>query len=303
MKGESHVASERIHQMPEQTGSSPEKTDRELLEAARTVDGEALDRLLARHEKRVYRFGLRMCGSEEDAREVLQETLLTAFQGLHAFRGDAELSTWLFQLARTHCLRSRRRRAGAPEQVENLDAPGVDLAHDETRTPDEESQVRQLGEILQAAILALPEDKREVLILRDVEGLSAEEAAAVVGIEVRALKSRLHRARLELRGHLASLLHEDDSAGGRGCPELAEELSAFAAQEVDQSTCLRIEAHLDRCPQCAEACESLKRSVSLCRRIPGDTVPAPVRTAVRSALRRAISGTPVPGVPDGQPHS
>lgn len=275
--------------MRDDTESIPEQSDGQLLEAARSGDAKALDRLLARHEKRVYRFGLRMCGSEEDAREVLQETLLTAFQGLHTFRGDAELSTWLFQLARTQCLRSRRRRAGAPAQVEDLNAPGVDAVSDESRSPDELSQVRQLGEVLQVAILALPEDKREVLILRDVEGLSAEEAAKVVGIEVRALKSRLHRARLELRGHLSSLMHEDQQATGNGCPELAEELAAFAAQEVDQTTCIQIEAHLERCARCAESCESLKRSVSLCRRIPGDSVPGPVRTAVRSALRQALA--------------
>ena len=61
-----------------------------------------------------------------------------------------------------------------------------------------------------------------------------------------------------------------------------------AAQEVDQATCVRLEDHLSRCPRCTEACDSLKRTVSLCRRIPGDEVPAPVRAAVRQALRHAL---------------
>lgn len=264
-------------------------SDTELLEAARAGDAKAMEALLARHEKQVYRFGLRMCGSEEDAKEVLQETLLAAFKGIHHFRGDAELSTWLYQVARTHCFRSRRKRAGAPDEFQPLDSPAASHVPAEEATPDMTSHARQMGEVLQAAILALPDNAREVLILRDVEGLSAEEAAEVVGIEVRALKSRLHRARLQLREHLSTLMGEGPAGSAEGCPELAQELSEFAAQEVDQATCVRLEDHLSRCPRCAEACDSLKRTVSLCLRIPGDEVPGPVRAAVRQALTRTLS--------------
>ena len=263
------------------------RSDEELIVAARQGDEGALEELLNRHERQVYRFGLRMCGSEEDAKEVLQETLLTAFKGLHAFRGDAELSTWLYQVARSHCFRTRRRRAGVPEEHLSLDSPAASEVPTEGQPPDEVSHARQMGEVLQAAILALPESYRETLILRDVEGLSAEEAAKVVGIEVRALKSRLHRARMQLREHLATLMGENAAAGGHGCPELAQELSEYAGQDIDQAACARIEEHLGRCPRCAEACDSLKRTVSLCRRIPGDEVPAPVRAAVRQALHGA----------------
>lgn len=149
------------------------QTDEELMESVRAGDAKALESLLARHEKQVYRFGLRMCGSEEDAKEVLQETLLAAFRGIHAFRGDAELSTWLYQVARTHCFRMRRRRAGAPEEFQPLDSPAAAHVAAEEATPDMVSHARQMGEVLQAAILALPEAQREVLILRDVEGLTA----------------------------------------------------------------------------------------------------------------------------------
>jgi RNA polymerase sigma-70 factor (ECF subfamily) len=135
------------------------------------------------------------------------------------------------------------------------------------------------------AIAALPEEHREAVVLRDVEGLSAEEAAAVVGIEVAALKSRLHRARIELRTGLATLLGEhNEMSGPAPCPELAQELSSYAASEIDQATCRKIEEHMAKCPRCSSACEALKRTVSLCRRIPGDAVPAPVRAAVRRAI-------------------
>jgi RNA polymerase sigma-70 factor (ECF subfamily) len=267
-----------------------DRTDVELMEAARAGDEKALDEILARHEHQVYRFGLRMCGSEEDAKEVLQETLLAAFRGIHSFRGEAELSTWLYQVARTYCSRLRRRRAGAPQEFQPLDSPAVDAVPSERSTPDEISHAKQIGEMLQAAISAMPENLREVIILRDVEGLSAEEAARVVGIEVGALKSRLHRARLLLREHLKTLLGEESSGAASGCPELAQELAEYAAQEIDQATCVRIEDHLSRCPRCAQACEALKRTVSLCRRIPGDEVPGPVRAAVRQALQGATAG-------------
>ncbi len=270
------------------------KTDLELLRAAQAGDALAIEELLARHEKQVYRFGLRMCGSEEDARDVLQETLLAAFKGIHDFRGDAELSTWLYQVARSFCLRSRRRRVDAPSSFEPLDSPAATATASAERAPDEVSHAKELGAALQTAILALPENLREALILRDVEGLSGEESAKVVGIELRAFKSRLHRARLQLREHLSSLLADGEEGHGPGCPELAEELAGYAAQEIDQATCLRLEEHLAKCARCAGACEDLKRSVSLCRRIPGDEVPAPVRAAVRRALTRAVGPAAAP---------
>ncbi len=259
-----------------------ENRDIALIEAARQGDARALNELLALHERQVYRFGLRMCGSEDVAQDVLQQTLLTAFKGIRDFRGDASLSTWLYQIARSYCIKARRRRTDEPADFVPLDAPSVLSLDSERRGPEEVAHAKQIGEALQAAILALPESAREVLVLRDVEGLSAEEAAKVVGIEVRALKSRLHRARMEMRKHLSALLEPAGMAGE--CPELAEALSDYAAAEIDQATCIRIEEHLANCTRCSDACDSLKRTVSLCRSIPGEQVPPVVRSAVRQAL-------------------
>jgi RNA polymerase sigma-70 factor (ECF subfamily) len=259
------------------------QTDLELLAAFRQGDARALDELLARHEKQVYRFGLRMCGNEDDAREVLQETLLAAFRGLGGFRGDARLSTWLYQVARSFCSKARRRTAGEPAQHEALDAPEVRRVASDEAAPDARAHAGEVGRALQAAISALPAASREVVVLRDVEGLSAEDAAEVLNIEVAALKSRLHRARMELREHLSKLL-EPSGQDCSPCPELAQELSAYAGAEIDQAACTAIEAHLSRCARCAQACDQLKQSVSLCRALPGGEVPAEVRRAVRSAL-------------------
>jgi len=182
------------------------QTDKQLLEKVRFGDSRAVDELLARHERQVFRFGLRMCGNEEDARDVLQETLLAAFKNVKTFRADAQLSTWLYKIARSFCLKSRRRGVGEPVRSEALDKPEAAAVPSGEAQPDAQAHAREIGALLESAILSLPESHREVLILRDVEGLSAEEAAQVVGIEVGAVKSRLHRARMEVRDRLRRAL-------------------------------------------------------------------------------------------------
>jgi RNA polymerase sigma-70 factor, ECF subfamily len=267
--------------------------DKELLELARKGDAAAVDELLRRHERKVFRFGLRMCGSEEEAKDVLQQTLVAALQRVHQFRGEAELSTWLYQLARTYCLRSRRKPAGAPREHLSLgDAQALEVAA-EGQDPEQAAHARHMAEVIEAALLTLPDPHREVLVLRDVEGLTANEAAQVVGIEVPALKSRLHRARAELRESLKVVLGEAGTTG-RICPELAQQLEEYALEgtEIDRTTCEVVEAHLASCDSCRQECDRLKRAVTLCRRLPGDEVPGPVRQAVRRAMIAAVGQAP-----------
>ena len=257
-------------------------SDAALLKAVQARDGAAIDQLLSRYEQRVYRFGLRMCGNEADARDVLQETLLAAFRHLDGFREQASLSTWLYQVARSFCIKQRRRTVGEPARLESMEAHEVQQLVDQHPAADARAHAAEMGRLIQQAMLALPAEQREVLVLRDVEGLSAEEAAAVLELEVGALKSRLHRARMALKNQLATLLKEPADSGA--CPDLQLELAAYAASEIDQAACERLEKHLSTCPQCSAACDSLKRSVSMCRQLPGGKVPDSVREAVRSAL-------------------
>jgi RNA polymerase sigma-70 factor (ECF subfamily) len=254
-----------------------------LLERARSGDSRAVEQLLERHERQVYRFSLRMCGHEAEAQDVLQETLLAAWKHLPEFRGEARLSTWLYQVARSFCLKQRRLREGQPREHEALDSEEVQ----QQVTPPEDARVhaREVGQVIEVAMRSLPADYREAVLLRDVEGLSTEDAAEVIGIHVGALKSRLHRGRLSLKQQLASVLDERPAA--LECPELAAELAAYAGSDIDQAACEQIERHLSGCVRCATACESLKRTVSMCRAIPGGEVPASVKAAVRSAVRLA----------------
>lgn len=251
--------------------------DAALIAAAQAGDRRAIDELLARYEQAIYRFGLRMCGDEDSAREVLQETMLAVFRNLPGFRGQAALSTWLYQIARSFCI--KQRRGVRPSAPLDADIPA------QAPTPDMQLHAHRIGQALAEAIAALPAEQREVLVLRDVEGLSAQEAADIVGIEVGALKSRLHRARMALRTRLADVV----ATAPEPCPELAHELSAYAAAEIEQATCVQIEQHLASCPRCTGACDALRRTVSMCRSIPGDAVPAPIRAAVRDAILDAIA--------------
>src|SRR5512133_2154888 len=161
--------------------STMELSDVTLLERARAGDRRALEALLSRHQRRVYRFGLKMCRDPEDAKDVLQETLLAVARNVKDFRGASSVSTWLYTIARSFCIKKRRRSKFAPEQEESLEArgPGLEARQvvDPNRTADDELAGRQVEGALEKAIGDLDPMYREVLVLRDVEGLSAPEVA------------------------------------------------------------------------------------------------------------------------------
>ncbi|MFT3707144.1 MAG: sigma-70 family RNA polymerase sigma factor [Archangium sp.] len=251
--------------------------ERALLDAARAGDRDAIAQLLRAWEPRLYRFGLRMCGDAEAAREVLQETLLAALKGVHHFRGEAALSTWFFALARSFCVRQRRHAHTSLPDAEEKALP------DPSALPDVQSHARELGEVLQAALLTLKPEQREVVVLKDVEGLSAEEIAQVLKEDVNAVKSRLHRARVELRTTLRAVLEPQ----GTSCPALVAELSARPT--VDRATCELVEHHVEGCATCQSSADPLRRTVALCRALPGGEVPPAIRAAVRHALGVADS--------------
>jgi RNA polymerase sigma-70 factor (ECF subfamily) len=257
------------------------RSESELIDAARGGDSDAVDELLARHEQKLFRFGLRMCGNEEDAREVLQDTMLAAFRGMSGFRGEARLSTWLYQIARGYCLKLRRRSVGEPAEMDGLESAASVPA--ESEPADLRAHAREIGEALHAAILALPESLREAVVLSDVEELDGEEAAKVLGIELAALKSRLHRGRAGLRKHLAVLL-DPSGAIATPCADLAREIREFSAADIDRATCAGIERHLAACPRCAAGCVQLGQSASLCCSMPDEELPKAVRASVRQAL-------------------
>lgn len=267
-----------------------------LLEAARAGDAAALEKLLEQHEPRVYRFARRMCRHHEDAEDVLQESLLAAARGLSGFRGASSLSTWLFTIARSHCIKKRRRSRFAPTEV-SLDAGEADAARespDPAPDPEEALHSRRLEAALEQAIAGLDRKYREVFVLRDVEGLTAPEVATVTGLSIAAIKSRLHRARARVREELAPLLMPAESsapASDRPCPDVVKLFSRYLEGDISPRTCARMEKHLAACPRCRASCDALKEVLQRCRSAPSPEVPTALQEKVRAALRQVVEST------------
>jgi RNA polymerase sigma-70 factor, ECF subfamily len=287
-----------------------EQTDTTLIERARAGDRPALEALLERHQRRVYRFGLQMCRDPEDAKDVVQDTLLAVARTVKDFRGASSVSTWLYTIARSFCIKKRRRSKFAPEQEESLDAraPGLEARQvaDPARAPDDELAGRQIEGALERAIAGLDPMYREVLVLRDVEGLSAAEVGEVMELTVEAVKSRLHRARVAVREAVApllgvpaaTLLEGSDgspqpvpgSAAARApCPDTVELFSRHLEGEISSPVCAEMERHLASCPGCRARCDSLQRTLSLCKASSLPEVPATVQASVRQALREFVA--------------
>ena len=179
---------------------------------------EAFDKLYREHIDLVYRYAHRLCGEPESAKDLVQETFLNAYRGLKHFRGEARVSTWLYTIASRACLRMRRKRKGAPERELSLEE-FVPTSDGEFRlqvpidglTPEQALENKELREALEQAINKLPKKYRMALVLRDMEGLSAGETGAIMGLTERAVKSRLHRARLFVRRELSGrgIAHDD----------------------------------------------------------------------------------------------
>jgi RNA polymerase sigma-70 factor (ECF subfamily) len=228
-----------------------------------------------------------MCRDPEDGKDVLQETLLAAARGMREFRGASSLSTWLYAIARSFCIKKRRKSKFAPGRERSLEEHATLESRqlvDPDRRPDEALAGKQVEHALERAIGALEPMYREVLLLRDVEGLTAPEVSEVLGIGVRAVKSRLHRARLSVRQHMQPL--PEAPAGARSCPDVVALFSQHLDGEIRQEVCRQMEQHLNDCSRCRETCSALKRTLMLCRRSgPAVEIPASVQASVKGALR------------------
>jgi len=261
-------------------------TDDELLGALRSGDDHAVTLLLERYAPAVYRFGAKMCRDPEDAKDIVQDTLLAAARGLHEFRGGASLSTWLFTIARSFCIKKRRRRVGEPADLVSLEGDDARAIMAPAAAPDEAAGDREMGQALEAAIAALEPMYREVLVLRDIEGLTAPEVATVLGVSLDAVKSRLHRARMAVRDRLAPLLIPSEPSASAGCPDLVPVLSQYLEGDIGPDQCAAMEKHVAGCARCQARCDSLRSTLALCRRsAQGGSVPPEVQEAVRQALR------------------
>ena len=266
------------------------ETESRLLAAARKGDRSALSALLERHQHKVFGFGVKMCGDAEDAKDIAQDTLLTMARTMQDFRGDASLSTWLYTVARSFCIKKRRRTKGAPAVHEPLDKAAHDSAVEPSSTPEQTLLGREARETVAAALDDLAPEAREVVVLRDIEGLTAAEVAKVTGTSVAAVKSRLHRARAALREHLLAVIGGEPTVAARpSCPDVLTMLSKKLEDEISPDVCAEMEEHVAGCPHCRGICDSLKRTLALCKSLPTPTVPQHVQESLRKAVASALA--------------
>ena len=182
--------------MPEaaRAGDSPE-----FLARLRGGDAAAFEELVTAYQHRVFGVALRMLGNAAEAQEVAQEAFLRVHRAIGGFRGDAKLSTWLYAIASRLCL---TRLGGAERRRVRQGEETLARLADDRANPAGEAERSELEAALHRAIGELSEERRIVVVLRDLEGLSYEEIAVALDLELGTVRSRLHRARLDLKGKL-----------------------------------------------------------------------------------------------------
>jgi len=186
-----------------------------LVERAKAGDEAAFEQLIRQYDRQIFRIARHITQNKEDAEDIVQDTFLKAYQKLHQFQGNSKFYTWLVRIAVNESLmRLRKRRNSKTVSMdEDVQTEEGSVPRDFADwTPDPEQQYGQgeLGEILRKTIAGLPPGFRSVFTLRDVENLSTEETAEALGLSVPAVKSRLLRARLQLRERLARYMKVKD---------------------------------------------------------------------------------------------
>ena len=260
-----------------QSTNSPE-LDHDIIERAQRGEREAVSQLFGDHLGTVHRFAMRMCRDEDRARDIAQESLLTALKSLDSFRGDASFSTWLFTITRSHCGRLRRR--AERETVTDDGEVVTDTAVSDDPLPDAQASHGEVSDAVERALDALDPADREVVLLRDIEGLSTKEAAEALDISVAALKSRLHRARAGLREAVRQVVDEQPEPQQPGCPRIVEIFSRKLEGELSSDDCSKFQAHIDQCPLCASRCESIQRILGACASLKSDPDPSEVQKII-----------------------
>lgn len=194
------------------------------VERARDGDSSAFELLVNEHQKNVYNLALRMVGNEDDAFDMSQEAFLRAYRSISTFHGDSKFSVWLYRLTSNVCidfLRAKKRRPESSLSYLNSDDETEELALPDLRyNPEDELEKKEFQTAVSRGLDALPADYRQILVLRELHGLSYDEIGSVLSIESGTVKSRLFRARRKLcaflvrDGNIPAFFASDRIEGG-----------------------------------------------------------------------------------------
>ena len=201
-----------------QVNESDKVKDKRLVSALKRREPNAFEQLVLEHQNRVFSLCLRMMKNPEEAEDLAQEVFITVFKSIDRFRGDSMLSTWIYRITRNHCLNRIKfldRRAYKKKQslTESHSKALAGMNHHQPVAaripqPDQLAEGKQMEAIVSEQLGNLSEEHRELILLRDLENLSYEEIQDITGLAPGTVKSRLHRARMELARSLAPYLEE-----------------------------------------------------------------------------------------------
>jgi RNA polymerase sigma-70 factor, ECF subfamily len=181
-----------------QPADDPAETEARLLARAQAGDVSAFERLSSAYADRLFMLLLRLLGDRSEAEDVAQEVMLRAWRGIARFQGQSSYFTWLYRIAVNEANRALEKKARRPAGV-SIGADELQLPASPAHDPSRQAENSELRRVLGHALAELPPALRTAIVLRDVEGLSTQEAAEIAGVSQAAFKSRLHQARLRVR--------------------------------------------------------------------------------------------------------
>ena len=267
----------------------------------RQKDEPSLDEALALLQNTVFSFSMKVCGQKQDAEDTTQEVLLQSLTKLSKFESPRALVVWLYKVAKTRCLMSRRKRKFAPKETLSLEDLMPDkkelagFAQKTAENPETAAVRRENAKRLRDAVQKLPPEYRIVLVLRDMEELSDSDVAEITGLKPGTVRVRLHRARLFLRKELEKsdavkksprlpATASEPRPRERRCKEMFAQLSDYLDEELDSSLCEELERHMDGCEPCQAFLASLQRSIEQCRKIPAESMNPKLASEIRRIL-------------------
>lgn len=269
----------------------------QAVELIRERRPESLEQALALLQNTIFSFSMKVCGHREDAEDTMQETLLQAAPQLPQFDSPEALAVWLYKVARTRCLMSRRRSKFKPKAHLSLEELLPDRADLEALTASaERGPFQQLlraesSQELRRAIDKIPPDYRMVLVLHDMEELSTAAIARITGLREGTVRVRLHRARVFLRNQLANGGARPRSrrkAPSRQCRKLFSALSDYLDRDLDPTLRRFVEEHMRECRPCEAFLSSLEETIARCRRFCSEEK-VQAGEELRASLLRACS--------------
>ncbi len=176
--------------------------DEEVVARVLAGDAALFEIIMRRYNQRLYRVARAILRDDDEAEDVMQDTYVRAFQHLSQFAGRAKFSTWLTRIAVHEALGRVRRRARFQDLDPMMESEGDHIMASNEPDPEQQASTNELNRLLEAAVLALPQSYRAVLVLRDIEGMSTTETAAALDLTEENVKVRLHRGRALLRREL-----------------------------------------------------------------------------------------------------